>query len=543
MKKFFMYVVALALCITTLTATCLTASAAVNNPYGVTSVGCITDIDVESNVRLHDGADYFNATVTSYTQGLESRMTQSYKTYGAIGLENTKMFVYSVGAQNGLDYAGATVKSIVEAFEKENPQWKAVAAVNGDFFDMENKITASMYETESPMIQMGKVYKSALLNATGRGVVGINGEGKTVYYTFGSVYSENGYGTAFTLKNHYSLQLLGEHRNNPIYSYDISANSIKYYKGISFITTDSPAINTSGSTVFVVKCDTYRRSHVGINGQEMGTTGYFFEGEITEIRNGKASDAPEEGYVLLYTNNPEKFGYLEVGGYVRCQKELVGEWEGVENAVGFKQQILAEGNLLLKNCYGTYNTNADKLESMRWTEDIYDYPHCWKDRTAIGFKSDGTPVLLVIKKANYSASYYEIAEQLKALGCTNGFLLDGGGSSTMVIRDADGNLNSVVGGTRAVGNAVILAVRNEDVPMPEEDEPLTPPAEESTQETPTKGSNGNDKDQNASTEESNTSTEQSDEAKGCGSSLSVPALTVTAASAAVVTTLRKRKRK
>jgi hypothetical protein len=81
---------------------------------------------------------------------------------------------------------------------------------------------------------------------------------------------------------------------------------------------------------------------------------------------------------------------------------------------------------------------------------------------------------------NLGASYYELGEQLKTLGCVNGFLLDGGGSSTFVVRNPDGTFsNAFVGeGTgRAVGNAVILAVRDKSVPLPEEEENPTVPSE------------------------------------------------------------------
>jgi hypothetical protein len=190
---------------------------------------------------------------------------------------------------------------------------------------------------------------------------------------------------------------------------------------------------------------------------------------------------------------------LKVGTYVKVQKQLIGEWANVSNAIGFKQQLVANGNILFPGgTYSRYHHNLkgggdpenanyycssctnlmSKSEMEKWTEDIYDYPMCWKQRTAIGFKADGSCVLMTIAKGSnnsWGATYVEIANQFKALGCTNAFLLDGGGSSTMLIREGN-NLNTVFhaeegsgGEGRVVANTAILAVRKDGVALPATD--------------------------------------------------------------------------
>jgi hypothetical protein len=129
--------------------------------------------------------------------------------------------------------------------------------------------------------------------------------------------------------------------------------------------------------------------------------------------------------------------------------------------------------------YNAYSENhtgdgASKSETGKWTEDVYAYPCCGKARTAIGFKPDGTPVLMTIEYINseYTATYYEMSCQFKALGCTNAFLLDGGGSSTMVIRDGDSFKtvhkaeNGTSGEGRAIGNIAIIATLKDGAKAP-----------------------------------------------------------------------------
>ena len=133
----------------------------------------------------------------------------------------------------------------------------------------------------------------------------------------------------------------------------------------------------------------------------------------------------------------------------------------------------------------------------KWTEDIYDYPMCWKQRTAIGFKADGSCVLMTVAKSNegsWGATYVELGTQFKALGCENAFLLDGGGSSTMLIREG-GNLNTVFhaengtdGEGRVVGNTAIIAVRKEGVALPETDK-VVGETEKATQKATQKATN------------------------------------------------------
>ena len=551
MKRIFRIALALALSLLMLVSSAITSDAADVGPYSMIDGGCITAIEMQSESSIGGEVSYFTSVVNSKIQGLDNRASIPYKTYGAIGSENTKMFVYSVGKADGLDFSRATVKQIVERFEEENPGWDALVAINGDFFDIENKLTSSTGEPEFPMIQLGDVYKSNILSgATGRGIVGTTADGEMVYYTVGSKYKEMGYGTTFRLENKYAIQFFGENNSNVIAEYPASPDYYPQGTRINFITPDSKARDFIGATVYVVKCDTYRRSHVGINGTEIGTVGYFIEGEIVEVREGKEKEKPAEDEIYIATCIPESYPLLKVGAHIKCQQKLAGAWAEVDNAIGFKQQILANGNCLLKNAYGTYNKGGDQAETLIWTDDIYEYPFCWKDRTAIGFREDGTPVLLVLRKSshdgdykNLGASYYEIAEHLKSLGCTNGFLLDGGGSSTFVIRNEDGSFSDAYvgeGNGRAVANAVILAVRDESVPEAETDETLEVvlPTEKATEKRTEKATEKPTS--SLTTEPAESETEQSTNG-GCGSAIAAPAIVVIA-SAVALYSVKKRRR-
>ncbi|MCK4640221.1 MAG: phosphodiester glycosidase family protein [Candidatus Marinimicrobia bacterium] len=82
-------------------------------------------------------------------------------------------------------------------------------------------------------------------------------------------------------------------------------------------------------------------------------------------------------------------------------------------------------------------------------------------RTAVGFSQDSTLLYLFVvdgRQAGFSVgmSLYELADYMLEWGVHNGINLDGGGSSTMVVRDRVINSPSDSGGERSVANALMV---------------------------------------------------------------------------------------
>ena len=135
-----------------------------SSPYDLIDGGCIKTVNIYSLKEMHGGLTYYTAEVTSHIQGELTREAIPYNVYGAIGNSDTKMFVYSIGNNTDQDYKPHKVIDIVERFERENPAWDAVIAINGDFFDIEKSLTSSIGEPEGPMIQLGAIMKGYLDN-------------------------------------------------------------------------------------------------------------------------------------------------------------------------------------------------------------------------------------------------------------------------------------------------------------------------------------------------------------------------------------------
>lgn len=484
MKKILSLTVALLL-LCTMLLTAIPASAVTEGPYSYDE-GCLQDVDVlSSKVLGRNRANYYSTLVGSLMQNEASRL-QYYETHVVVGSKDAKFFVYSAASDDNLAYGLKTTLDIAKDFEKANPDYQVLAAINGDFFN------TSTGEPEDPMIQDGNMLKPYILSdMIGRGMLGIDDtNGSLVYHTIGSAYQTAGYGTNYSFNGNYHVQVLNADKSDIEASYPSSLSNAPSSTQISFVTPDSAAGSYLGKTVYVVELETYRNDTGSHNKTPRTSHHYYAYGKITEVINGTSNMKPTAGKAYIAVNNDTQAPALKVGAYVKCQKVLSGAWENVSNAIGFKQQLMADGKILFNNMYSRYhhsltnvaggeygekdgyfcNCGSSKSETEKWTEDLYDYPMCWKNRTAIGFKPDGTCVFMTIGRSiddGWGATYVEIASQLEALGCNNAFLLDGGGSSTMVIRD-NGALTTVFKGEegtngegRVVANVAILAVPKE----------------------------------------------------------------------------------
>ncbi|MEW6059119.1 MAG: phosphodiester glycosidase family protein [Actinomycetota bacterium] len=123
-------------------------------------------------------------------------------------------------------------------------------------------------------------------------------------------------------------------------------------------------------------------------------------------------------------------------------------WANVYDAIGGVPLLVAEGQDVVGDCVGSV---------------------CRRNpRTGVGMTQDGKVLLVVVDgrqhKWSVGATMHEFAEIFMRLGATSALNLDGGGSTTMVVR---GNVVNRVsdGGERSVSTALLV------LPGPDPDEP------------------------------------------------------------------------
>ncbi|MBE6534974.1 MAG: phosphodiester glycosidase family protein, partial [Ruminococcaceae bacterium] len=364
-------------------------------------------------------------------------------------------------------------------------------------------------EPEDIYIEDGKTYKTYIEVGEndkfklGRGIIGLKDDGSMIYHTLEtsatSHYNKSEPSTKEYAFDSYVLEILGENVNNAIYEYPLLENGVlNYMCKPAFYTSDMGTKNLDGATVYKVKCSQYRRAHSGVNGYEIGSKTYYFEGSIEDIVIGTSSMQAPAGYVYLATYQPLE--HLQKNTVVRGNKKMTGEWADASYVFGFKQQILLDGEPLFDDAErANYGSNPTYGSWNDWTEDVK-YASYGSNRTALGFKADGTPVIITSQRNVYEGyptikdtdgvdlsnelgvTYYEMAWYMKSLGCVNAFMLDCGGSMGMYKKQTGSDTYEVAcceplhtQPNRPVANALILAYPSGDDAIPT-DEILADPA-------------------------------------------------------------------
>ncbi len=490
---------------------------AATSPIDASVSDCIDYVKLGSVRTLYGNVALSAMTVRSRINGTDNGSYATYSVYTAIPQGSYKLFSYSYGTNT--DYKLHTVTDMMKQFEKDNPGWIPVVGINGDFFD-----TKGSSQSEGMCLQSGDLYKAYCNTLVGRGVLGFKSGGGYLYDTVGMTYIK--YSTSVAVSSTTYLQVLDDEgkvaSEHGVYleTRHVDENTMALF------TPNMHVTDLTGYTVFVVDCSVFRCDDKTYWGNTTANKSYYVYGEIKEIRDGTTDELPGSGEVYLVCGDRTKYSELTVGTSLKCQKKLLNSWASVDNAIGYKQQVLMAGESLFKNVKTNYSPNGKDWSV--YTEDA-SYSYAWKNRTVMGFREDGTPVICVIECGSIGASYYEIAEYMRAAGCRDAFVFDGGGSTALAVRNDDGSFSTVNklsdGRERSVANAVILAVRDPSMPLPEE---TTAAPEETTVPEATSGTESGD---------------VTAASGGCGSSWTCGAATVVALPVCVALTSKKRTKK
>lgn len=326
---------------------------------------------------------------------------------------------------NASGWSKATVRAMARDFESKNPGWVVVAAVNGDFFDIDGDNKALPYQTGGVTVSLNEVYRPF----TNAQTIGFTNSG-----TKDTLVAEK----EFKVTGH--ILTIYDDNDNEVYKIDVKHlneepeagevaiwYSYKDNEGISQRVT-LPANNT-----YFAK----RPERV----LAMSTTNVYAKGEITSINEETLLHYGQFG---IQTNNEEVIKYLELGTKIRVQQHVTGDYENCS-------EITGGGVCLVRNGEAVDNTS-----------DMDTHP-----RTCVGVKEDGTIVLMTVdgrqdNKNMHGMAYNELTATMLYYGCSYAYNLDGGGSTTMLLRNDYGDfdvLNSPSDGVeRHDSNSLLVVV-------------------------------------------------------------------------------------
>ena len=179
---------------------------------------------------------------------------------------------------------------------------------------------------------------------------------------------------------------------------------------------------------------------------EYGTEYVVKAGKVIGITQGNSFIPSGAQVISVHGTAQEAFAGVKIG-----DKVTIGE--GFGNELDAARDIIGAGPELLRN--GRVNVTAAQEQFPN------DIAKGRAPRTAVGIKADGKVILLVVdgrQSHSIGATLAETAQLLQKFGAVNGFNLDGGGSSEMVLQGQIMNSPSD-GGERSVGSAIIVTGR------------------------------------------------------------------------------------
>lgn len=363
-----------------------------NLPYGIkhyTDLG-MTSTDVATSMIEEDGVFQMEPN-TFYSQQvnvLEVPSTEGVK------LVNWSDFSNHIWNRR-------TVKEMALDYEEKNPGWKVIGAINGDFFDINSRNNLGL-QTEGAVLSNGNYYKT-----TSKQTLGFKNDGSTNSVVVGQGVQRSQY---------MKLDI-----------YDENDNVIKTFD-IEKLNTE-PGLNET-SIYFA----TYNQLHeivpVAVNSNSANA--YFVDAELALPNNekdfygsGTINSTKDKtisvGEFAIVTNNQELTNYLNIGVKIRTQYVFTEDFKDVNSVMGFNGIFLEGGKY-----FDAKNSTLDARHP----------------RTIVGFKENGTIVMAVVDGRQRSKGFHgvvgdEMAAIMKRYGCVAGYNLDGGGSSTLIIRQND----------------------------------------------------------------------------------------------------------
>ena len=315
------------------------------------------------------------------------------------------------------------VKSLIADFESKHPDEMVIAAINGDFFDIGAK-NPLPYQTGSLHISGGENYKT-----TGGNHVAFTNDGSTTsilgnksveYKQFLELDLYNELGNITKTINIHKLNEIPEVGQTALYfgTYDKLHNYM-------------PIETPEGAISYVVG-----EAELALPNN---TSDFYGKGIISSV----GSTTLQKGQFAIVTTEDSVVNTLTTGSNIRVQWNLTGDFENVQDASGI-------GNNILRN--GEFSNEMD----------IARHP-----RTVLGKKADGTIIMAVgdgrqPSKGMYGFDGAELAAMMRHYGAVEAYNLDGGGSSTMVIRQGNEFVvtNSPSDGWERSDSNCILVVAN-----------------------------------------------------------------------------------
>lgn len=404
---------------------------------------------------LDGGVTYTNQTLATYYQPIGG---QTYYTDRGVysyeipaGTDETKVVSWSLPTTSG--YKPGTLVDIAKNYEETHPGWKVLGGTSAAGFNNMSDRGAT-YETISAYVQEGNVFKKDVSSESFKSHVAFNYDGSHVVVRVPDV------------SEYLQLKVYDDNENI------ITNHEVKFTNAMP--TTNEIALLIPGlnqtldlTNYFVYKGEytTFKQTKYNLdvnpNFYLTGTNnGIYLEGMLEQVSETSVSEVSDHSFYIVSTkdlniNNQTK---------IKCQFDLLGEYANIESMVEYMFRLVDNNEVVDLNYIGE-DGSSYKSHSGYYTSD--------RQRCAIGFKSDGSTVMLVAKTINMvtakgGPTQLELGEIMKNLGCVDAYQFDGGGTVTFIKRNDTGGFDLINnppqdGNMRSITDGLLVVVKDHGI--------------------------------------------------------------------------------
>lgn len=353
-----------------------------------------------------------------------------------------------------------TLAKIAEDYEKNHPGWKVVGGINADQYcwgyGVESTSGYDILENR-PYYTMKadgeNWFSHHFMGGVSTNLVGFLNDGnQQIVYNANvsevtpifklNVYDENNnlLGKFDVNDMNPKTKLSGEYT----YIYALTDTGNKTSPISRSLESKSVSISSSNDLYIVSKADkTWVGNSVDYSWFKTGVNSFFGKGLIDEVSKSTTLTSTQ---FAIETTNSELLKLIKKGCYVVAQNEIYGGYENCESAIGWHrvQRLNNVDNPVTAG--DSYNNRA--------------YP-----RSVVGVTNDGKIALITGQGTTKSGFYaQEINAVCKAYNIKTAFQMDGGGSVTMILRNEDGEFETVNqpsdGSDRSIYNGLFFVVKD-----------------------------------------------------------------------------------
>ncbi len=343
-------------------------------------------------------------------------------TYTEYGSETQQAYIFEydpTGSVLPLVRYGDTVYGKDRLSSLSDAAWSdkktVLGAVNGDFYSMQTGVPMGV------MIDDGKLITSD----DNKYAIGFTADGKAIIG-----------------KPQIRTAMVNLTRGSSMLNVD-QLNKFPTQWGVYLLTEEfaSTTLSTIESLEIVIRLD----SKFKATGSVSGT--------VIDVIDGDCNNAiPKDCAVISIANineNYAKFASIAVGDKLRFDTVCASGWESVTTAIGGGDLILENGAM---------------------PENILDEDHetAANPRTAVGIKEDGKVVFFAVdgrQKTAKGLTETELSAVMRELGCTSALNLDGGGSTTVMVKHSTATETVCVNkpadvNYRAIANGILFVSKH-----------------------------------------------------------------------------------